>query len=658
MTQEELKAKILEANKAYRLGRPVMSDQAFDDMCEDYEAMVGAEEYAALRDSLHEETGKVKHPFIMGSLDKLKAEEPVSVEKWIKQYVGNDLLSISAKIDGISCRLHYTAGTLELAATRGDGYAGVDITDKVRFIKGVPVAIKDILPFDVRGELVIKDEDFADISKQFANPRNACAGIMNKKDVDESLLKHVSFVAYEVMGGVLTKSEQFLALKKLGFNVAWNTEIGAGLANITDSLTNLAKQDFGYPTDGLVLSSTEYKAENKYRPDAQVAFKLNALRAESFLVNVEWSTPSKDGRIAPVGEITPVDIGGSTISRVTLNNLDWIAKMNIKIGSKLEIVKSGDVIPKVVNATNDGSEKDIQLPTCCPVCGRLLSKDGPHLRCINPDCKARKEEEVLAFIVNLGIKRIKMSTLQAWGIDSMWGISNFDPAGKGKMGAYFANELDSKLWTADEVTIFKALPFTDLAEATLDKIIRHFGWDAIKRYYGTKGDQQAIVNVVAELASKGLPPGIGNKTMDSFLGQLEPAMHDLEVFTNDPRFVIGPKWNSVPSPASAPAVAPAAVSTNNGNITTNTTGEKTMNNPTINPGENGSICFTGALNSMTRSKASELAEAAGFTVKTSVSAGLDYLVTNNPFSGSTKNRKAQQYGTRIITEEEFLMMVS
>ena len=328
MTQEELRAKITEANKAYRVGRPVMSDQEFDDLCDAYKAMVTPLKWEHFRDSLHEETGKVKHPFIMGSLDKLKAEEPQEVLKWIAKYV-TGTIHIPAKIDGISCRLHYGAdGKLESATTRGDGYAGVDCTDKVKWVQRVPKLLPAGAGFDIRGELVITKKDFDQIKAQFANSRNACAGIVNQKTPDPTLLGHISFIAYEIMGGYLAKGEQFRELIRMGFTTPWYTEVGNAPKTITvDALEKFAAQDFDYPTDGLVLSSVDYKAENKYRPDAQVAFKINALRAESTLLAVDWGTPSKDGRLSPTGEIKPVTIGGSTISRVTLNNLDWINKM-------------------------------------------------------------------------------------------------------------------------------------------------------------------------------------------------------------------------------------------------------------------------------------------------------------------------------------------
>ena len=141
MNTEELKKQILAANKAYRDGHPIMSDQAFDDLCEELEKSISKEEYASFRDSLHEGKGKVKHPFIMGSLDKLKREEPEEVIKFVNS-LGKSL-NVSAKVDGISCRASYRNGKLVAATTRGDGTFGENITDKAMFVNGLPHDLRD-----------------------------------------------------------------------------------------------------------------------------------------------------------------------------------------------------------------------------------------------------------------------------------------------------------------------------------------------------------------------------------------------------------------------------------------------------------------------------------------------------------------------------------
>ena len=159
MNIDELKKQIVAANKAYRDGHPTMSDQAFDDLCEELEKLVPQDDYASFRDSLNEGKGKVKHPFIMVSLDKIKRENPEDVKKFIQEHVST-CLNVSAKIDGISGRAHYENGKLMSLSTRGNGYFGEPLDDKMMFIKNLPheIDIKDTI--DVRGELVILNDDF------------------------------------------------------------------------------------------------------------------------------------------------------------------------------------------------------------------------------------------------------------------------------------------------------------------------------------------------------------------------------------------------------------------------------------------------------------------------------------------------------------------
>ncbi len=611
-----IRDQIIEANKAYRLGRPIMADQSFDDLCEAYEKTVTPEEYAAFRDSLHEETGKVRHPFIMGSLDKMKAEEPAKLLSWIASWVlpTNPVLSVSAKIDGISCRLHYEKGRMVGATTRGDGHAGTDITDKVKLVgNGVPGTVPNRRgPLDIRGELVIKDADFAAIAGQFANPRNACAGIMGQKTAEPDLLKHISFVAYEIMGGELAKREQFSRLASLGFDVVWNAEIP--LDPVPDGfvtrLTTLAEQDFGYPTDGLVLSSPLYKAENRYRPQAQVAFKLNQLVSRSKIIGIEWGNPSKDGRMSPVAVIDPIGIGGSTISRVTVNNMDWIRQMGIGIGSTVEIVKSGDIIPKITRVLASGTTTPIRPPKACPVCGASVVRDGCDIRCPNEGCPSRGYERVLTFLANIGIKRVSRKSLEAWGIDSFDKLLGFRGNPKYKMEVYFEKEISRCVMGASPVDLFKALPFKDLAEITLKKIIGHYGYRNLQD---------------GRVDPDSFPEGVGRKTMEAFLACAAANFAIVGKIVRDPRYH---------------GALFADVERND-----------------RQGGSKGSVCFTGALNTMTRAEASKRAEAAGYEVRTSVAKGVTYLVTNDPGSGSSKNKKAQHLGTKIITEEEFLELL-
>ena len=287
MEIEELKKQILAANKAYRDGHPVMSDQAFDDLCEKLAKAIPENEYALFRDSLHEGKGKVKHPFIMGSLDKLKYECPEETIAFVKSLSGK--LNVSAKVDGISSRATYVKGKLVSLVSRGDGSFGESFTDKMKFIQNLPFELIDTIEnklvddedFEIRGELVILDDDFIRLNEacdgKFANSRNACAGIMNRKEWSPDEVKYVSFVPYTILGQDYDKHAQFWVLSHIhGMTPAWNIDVDVNsMKNIPQQLFDWASQSFPYPTDGLVICSSDYINEDKYRPDGQKAFKIN-----------------------------------------------------------------------------------------------------------------------------------------------------------------------------------------------------------------------------------------------------------------------------------------------------------------------------------------------------------------------------------------------
>ena len=623
-----LQDQIIAANKAYRIGRPIMTDIQFDNLCEQLEAQMDAEEWAAFRNSLHEETGKIKHPFVMGSLDKLKIEEPEKIFDWIEKF-NVKTMSVSAKVDGISCRIHYSGcGEFESATTRGDGWNGQDITDKVKFVKGVPhqVDYSEAFdkPFDVRGELVITDSDFEPLASTLKNPRNATAGIMGQKVPDPKLLKHVTFIAYEIMGGEIEKAEQLECLKDMGFIVVPNAELKIDRLQpqyrhfLTDFLEKYILNNFGFPTDGIVVSDIHYKAEDAYRPKAQKAIKIsNLLSAKSTLLDVVWEKPSKNGRITPVGVIDPVEIGGATISRVTLNNIDWIHQLQLRIGSRIQITRSNGVIPKIIAVESAGNE-DIELPMVCPECGGPLTMVGVDICCKNPECGATGIAKVRTFLINLGIQHVSLKTLENIGIDNFEKLISFTADKNYKVQTRFESDLRNQMWNLDEQSLFKALPFRNVAEKTLDKIIDFYGWDWLKSIFG--GDPTHFWD-----RKLGFPMGVGEKILESFEESAVNNFLILEKFISDSRWT-GKK--------AAKVEEKKVVAQSNGQ----------------------SVCFTGKLENFSRKEAAEFAKEHGFNVLDSVNKNLTYLVTNDTDSGSSKNKKAAQLGVKVINEAEFIKM--
>ena len=616
MKMNELKEKILAANAAYRSGTPIMSDQVFDDLCDEYQKLVSEDEWNEFRDSLHEVAGKVKHPFIMGSLDKLKHEEPALVKQFIDKCCHS--LNVSAKVDGISCRLHYENGKLTSATTRGNGEFGEDLTDKAAIVKFIPKKLgtgklaSEYSSIDIRGELVILKRDFAKMTS-FANARNAVAGIINRKDWTQDDVGNVSFIAYTILGKLFTKEEQFALLDAWGFKTAWHETFRPYFfkdkkLDVVEELFKYASQDFEYETDGLVICDAYYKNEDKYRPDACKAFKINQLVGETTLLDVVFDGPAKDGTHTPVGILEPINLGGSMISRVTIHNLDILKKHDLKYGSIVKICKSGDVIPKLISVVKEvKGAKPIVIPEVCNCCHSPLVRDGVNLRCMNKDCAEQKLTQVYHFIVKLGVKHAAKKSLENFGITDFKTLLDWKPDMSKKMQSTLWNELQMKVFSRSKQDLLAAMNFRGLGETLINRIVDFYGMD------------NAIAGNFV-----GLPSGVGESTLSKFKESLQDNLDAVNMIINDKRYHFT-------------------------QIVPDSTGSNLTKNGM-------SICFTGKLNTMSRGEAEQKAISAGFEIK-GVNKKLTYLVTNDTNSGSSKNRKAKELGIKVISEDEFLKMI-
>lgn len=633
MEIKELKIQLECANKAYRSGNPTMSDQQFDNLLETYKKLVKEEEFNSFRDSLHEVKGKVKHPFIMGSLDKLKREEPENVKKFISEWCHD--LNVSAKVDGISCRLHYENGKLVSASTRGDGSFGEDLTDKIQHVKNAPKSLSckefcECKSLDIRGELVILKNDFSKMVG-FANARNGVAGIMGRKDWNLKDVENVSFIAYTILGNQFTKSKQFELLELDGnFKVAWNKTFDSNWLSknsneIVDKLVELANTDYGYDTDGLVICDASYRNEEKYRPDACMAFKINQLVATTKLLDVVFEGPSKNGIHVPVGIVDPVELGGAVISRASLYNVDFIKSLGLKYGSVVELTRSGDVIPKIVRLIeNNENCKDIELPLVCNCCGSNLVSDGVNLVCRNKNCKDQVVNQLVLFIKNLGVKSASNATLENLKLTSFKTLVDFEPNKKKKSETKLFDELNAKMFSRSKMDLLCNMTcFDGVAETNIKKIVKFY---SLEKLLELLESCKSSAELVANLEKNGCPLGIGSSILYKFADGLQEAWSNVQLVANNC------KWHCT-------------------EVTEDTQEIKSTKTCGM------SVCFTGSLHSMSRSEASRKAEDAGFKVKNGVSRGLTYLVTNDKNSGSSKNKKAQQLGTKIINEEEFLALI-
>lgn len=363
MNIEVIKERLITANSEYRKGLPFLTDQEYDDLLEQLKGMMDESKFEALMSTLNEGSiekidvdGKVKHPFVMGSMTKIKAEEPDEVKKWIGENIKTKM-SISAKVDGISSRATFKDGRLVGLYSRGDGNYGMDYTDKSGFVKGLPSTLPYKFTGDIRGELVCFKSDFEIIKGKYANPRNFTAGCMNRKmgdkkfNVDE--LRLISFVPYTILGYKYTKYEQFAILEEFGFNVAKNlmvdkSEIKDDINDVLFKQTTDWTESLDYEIDGLIICDANWKNEDKYRPDFARAYKINQGVGVTKVIGFDWGTPSASGKMTPVALLEPISLCGTIVKRVTCNNITWMEQMGVEIGKTVKVCKRGDIIPAIV----------------------------------------------------------------------------------------------------------------------------------------------------------------------------------------------------------------------------------------------------------------------------------------------------------------------
>lgn len=323
--------------------------------------------------------------------------------------------TIEPKVDGVALSLTYRHGVLELAATRGDGTTGDDVTQNIRTIRAIPLRLTGDVPalMEVRGEVYLPKKKFAALNEQrekagealFANPRNAAAGSLKLLDASIVAQRGLNAVFYGLgatEGGKAPQSQAELLpwLKKIGLPIVpkfWEADDEAGVRKAVAALEKI-RHDFAFETDGAVIKLDEFKrraqvGNTSKAPRWAMAYKYEAERARTRLNGITVQV-GRMGTLTPVAELEPVTIAGSRVARATLHNEEEIARKDIRIGDRVFVEKAGEVIPAVVGVDTNartGKEKKFKMPEKCPSCGTKVFRD-PELtavRCLNPDCPAQ-----------------------------------------------------------------------------------------------------------------------------------------------------------------------------------------------------------------------------------------------------------------------------
>ncbi len=368
----------------------------------------------------------IAHLQPMYSLDNLFSVDEV-VNFW--QKLGCPKLSMEPKFDGFSVNILYENGRLQYATTRGDGKQGENISANLQMIKALPQRIECTRKLEVRGEVFMPAKEFARLLAQgytFANPRNAAVGAIKLKDSSQARNRRLQAYFYALgysQGLELGSQEEVLQfLQKQKFLVSPLSAFATTESEIKDYCAKLDKQreQLGFEIDGIVFKVDDFVLQkelgftSKY-PKWAMAYKFPAEQQVSELLEIEYNV-GRTGVVTPVAILQPVQISGSTVSRATLHNFAFLRSLDLHIGDKVTLIKSGEIIPKIIGVTTPARDgKEIELPTVCPVCGTKLKQGKFIVSCPNEDCPARSLKKIEHFvskaaldIVGLGPKQIKL----------------------------------------------------------------------------------------------------------------------------------------------------------------------------------------------------------------------------------------------------------
>jgi DNA ligase (NAD+) len=425
-------------HRYYVLDDPEISDAAFDKLMDQLIALEAKHPELVTPDSPtqrvggkpSEEFAKVRHSTPMMSLGKTTSEDELrDWERRVHELTGQSQVDYvcELKLDGMSLALRFADGKLALGLTRGDGTTGEDVTPNVRTVRSIPLTISDKtlgkagLPpdFEVRGELLMPLTSFERMNEEreaqelpvFANPRNATAGTVRTLEPNVTAQRRLDFFAYGLLAdgkAIFDRHSQVLkALQTAGFKVNAHHKLARDLDQVMEFVneTDAIRDSLPYEIDGVVVKVDRVALQDELgftgkAPRWAIAYKFAARAGETQIEDILVQV-GRTGKLTPVAALKPVSIGGTTVSRATLHNMDEITRLGVKIGDWVEVVRGGDVIPKVVRVLEDKPRgtREFQMPERCPVCGgHVVRAEGEanHL-CVNANCPAKLRESVRHF---------------------------------------------------------------------------------------------------------------------------------------------------------------------------------------------------------------------------------------------------------------------
>ena len=414
------------ATEYYTSDNPSVSDSEYDRLYRELVELEAAYPDQVLADSpTHRVGGKVldgfekySHQYPLYSLqDAFSREELEAFDARVRKEVAHPTYICELKIDGLSISLTYEKGILVAGATRGDGSVGENITENLKRVKDIPLTLQEELDITVRGECYMPRASFDQVNQarqengepEFANPRNAAAGTLRQLDTAVVAKRNLAtFLYQEASPSTRDSQEKVLKhLEQLGFVVNPKRILAENIDEIWDFIQEVGqeRENLPYDIDGVVIKVNDLAGQEALgftvkAPKWAVAYKFPAEEKEAQLLSVDW-TVGRTGVVTPTANLTPVQLAGTTVSRATLHNVDYIAEKDIRKDDTVIVYKAGDIIPAVLRVVESKrlSEEKLDIPSHCPSCDSHLLhfEDEVALRCINPRCPAQIMEGLIHF---------------------------------------------------------------------------------------------------------------------------------------------------------------------------------------------------------------------------------------------------------------------
>lgn len=628
------------AKAYYQEDREIMSNQEYDSLYDQLEQLE-KETGTVLTNSPTVRVGyeavnqlpKEEHPSPMLSLDKTKDREV------LRSFIGGHKCLLSWKLDGLTIVLTYENGELVKAVTRGNGIVGEVITNNAKVFKNIPLRIPYKGQLVLRGEAIITYSEFerinetiGDADAKYKNPRNLCSGSVRQLNNEITARRNVRFYAFGLVSAAdvdfqNSREQQFIWLKKQGFEVVEYKVVTSESLDEAMEYFSSAIVNNDFPSDGLVVTYDdiaygESLGSTAKFPRNSFAFKWADEMRETRLVDMEWS-PSRTGLINPVAIFEPVELEGTTVSRASVHNISIVKELQLGIGDRIKVYKANMIIPQIAeNLTRSGS---LVIPDKCPVCGQEArirkENDVETLYCMNPDCVAKKIKSFSLFTSRdaMNIDGLSEATLEKF--IAMGFIHNFGDIfeiGKYKdqivemegFGQKSFDNLMESLEKAKETTLARviySLGIAGIGLANAKVICRHFD-DDIEKIRHADAEEISSIEGIGPVLAGSLADYFSNEENNRKLDHLLSHLHLIHEETTETQVLAG----------------------------------KTF-------------VITGSVEHFAnRSEMKAFIEARGGKVTGSVTKKTDYLINNDKASGSSKNKKAQELGIPILSEEDFL----